>query len=138
MSFRNRIGTFFLLGAAIFLFVFVTSVFSPTGEYALLPLVVGAVLLVVGWRWRMTKSAGGGGPPRAAAAAGTPPPGPPPPPKKRGPLGALLKGPPSKMAAKAAGGPGSNAPAGGGGKPGGGKPGGGGGKPGGGHPKGKR
>ena|SRR5688572_16011988 len=129
MSLRNRIGAFFLLGAAIFLFIFVTSVFSPTGEYALLPLFAGAALLVVGWRWRTTKSAGGGGPPRAAAPAGTPPPGPPPPPKKRGPLGALLKGPPSKLPAKAPGGPGSNAPA--GGKPGGGKPGGG-------PPKGKR
>ncbi len=130
MSLRNRIGAFFLLGAAIFLFIFVTSVFSPTGDYALLPLFGGVALLFVGWRWRLAKSAGG--PPRstAPAPAGTPPP---PPPKKRGPLASLLKGPPSKMPPKAPGGPGSNAPAGakggGGGKPGGGKPGGGGGKP---------
>src|SRR5688572_18624888 len=122
MSLRNRIGAFFLLTGAIFLFIFAASVFSPTGSYELLPLFGGAALVVIGLRWRLAK---GGGPPRAAApAASTPPP----PPKKQGPLGALLKGPASKKMQPKAAAPGGP-PAGGGkpgSKPGGGPPGGGG------------
>jgi hypothetical protein len=115
MSLRNRIGSFFLLAAAIFLFIFAASMFSPNGEYEVMALLAGVVLLFVGTRWRLAK----GGRPvvRAAAsapaAAPGPPAGTPAPPKKRGPLGVLLKGPKSKKA------PANGAPAanGGGGKP---------------------
>lgn len=116
MSLRNRLGSFLLLAAAIFLIIFLTAAFSPNGSYEVMALLAGAVLLVVGWRWRMAK--GGGGPPAAA---------PPPPPKKQGLLTTLLRGPGMKKTApKAPAGPGV-APGGGpkgGGKPAAGKPGG--------------
>ena len=132
MSLRNRIGTFFLLTAALFLFIFAASAFSPSGNYEVIALLAGAVLLVVGFRWRLAK----GGRPPAAARAPAPAAGKPPPPKKQGALTTLLKGPVGmkKTAPKGPPGPGANAApkgSGGGGKPAGG---GGGGKPAGGKP----
>jgi 23S rRNA pseudouridine2605 synthase len=122
---KNRIGAFFLLTGVLFLFIFATSVFSPTGDYQVLPLLGGAALVVMGWRWRTAKRPRPAGPPPSAAPAAAPKAGPPPA-KKQGPLATLLKGPASKKMAPKPAAPAGPPPGGkgGGGKPGGGKPGG--------------
>jgi hypothetical protein len=109
VSFKNRIGTFFILIGALLLFVFVTSVFTPEHNYEVTALIAGGLLFVLGWQWRLAKSKGGppaSQPPAAPAAAkqagpppGAKPAGAAPKTKKPGPLAMILKGPPQKKTA---------------------------------------
>ncbi len=102
MSFKNRIGTFFILIGAILLFVFATSVFTPDRNYEVTALLAGALLFVLGWQWRLSK-AKGAPPAPAAKPPGQPAATSPKPaaaaPRKRGPLALIRKGPPNKKTA---------------------------------------
>ena len=111
MSFKHRVGNFLILFGLIGLLIFAASVLAPPADSFDIPaFLVGAVLLVLGLNFRLSKSASG--PPageRAAAAKSAPaksagpksgPPagggGKPGGPKKQGLVNTIMKGPNDK------------------------------------------
>jgi hypothetical protein len=93
MGLKNRLGAFLLFVGFISGFVFFASLFSPDRQVNLLALVLGALLLVLGWRWSRAPLAA---PPPAAPPPPSPKPAAPPAPKKPGLLATLLRGPAKK------------------------------------------
>ena len=132
MSFKRRVGNFLILFGVIGLLVFAASVLAPPADsYDVPAFLAGAVLLVVGVSFRLSKSAGApsggerpaGAPAAAKAAPKSGPPGGGKPgggtgPKKQSLANTIMKGPNSKHLPAA----GAKAGPPGGGKPQGGKP----------------
>jgi hypothetical protein len=132
MSFKQRVGNFFLLFGSIGLLIFAASVLTPSSSYDITAFIAGVLLFGLGLNFRLSKSSGPpreaphpvnaiakpaakAGPPKGGKPGGAPKPaGGAPPAKRQGMLSSILKGPPPRKTAPKPGGPGPGGGSGGG------------------------